>query len=106
MEDWLTREQVLPQAVASDLRTVIATAVAQRYRWVNPLMREQTQATIRSAWPLNARVVSIEGATENIQARTQPRSSSSGRHETAVTCAACCCSRTASPPSVPNTCAG
>ncbi|GGW33972.1 hypothetical protein GCM10010503_07570 [Streptomyces lucensis JCM 4490] len=67
VEDWLTREQVLPQAVASDLRTVIATAVAQRYRWVNPLMREQTQATIRSAWPLNARVVSIEGATENIQ---------------------------------------
>ncbi|MDH3035390.1 protein DpdH [Streptomyces sp. TRM75561] len=67
VEDWLTREQVLPQAVASDLRTVIATAVAQRYRWVNPLMREQTQATIRSAWPFNARVVSIEGATENIQ---------------------------------------
>ncbi|MFJ8197324.1 protein DpdH [Streptomyces sp. NPDC096152] len=73
VEDWLTREQVLPQAVASDLRTVIATAVAQRYRWINPLMREQTQATIRSAWPLNARVVSIEGATENIQgAETAP----------------------------------
>ncbi|MET9218649.1 protein DpdH [Streptomyces sp. NPDC003300] len=67
VEDWLTREQVLQQAVASELRTVIVTAVAQRYRWVHPLMREQTQATLRSAWPSNARVVSIEGATENIQ---------------------------------------
>ncbi|MGW9400208.1 protein DpdH [Streptomyces sp. NPDC055642] len=67
VEDWLTREQVLPQAVAGDLRTIIATAVAQRYRWVNPLMREQNQTTIRAAWPSNARVVSLEGATENIQ---------------------------------------
>ncbi|MFJ5531260.1 protein DpdH [Streptomyces sp. NPDC093261] len=67
VEDWLRREHVLQQAVASELRTVIATAVAQRYRWVNPLMREQSQTTIRSAWPSNARVVSIEGATENVQ---------------------------------------
>lgn len=67
VDEWLTRERVLQQAVASELRTVIATAVAQRYRWVNPLMREQSQGTVRSAWPSNARVVSIEGATENVQ---------------------------------------
>ncbi|MEU6578176.1 protein DpdH [Streptomyces sp. NPDC046805] len=67
VEDWLTRKQVLLQGVASDLRTVLVTAVVQRYRWVDPLMLEQTQGTIRAAWPPNARVVSIEGATENVQ---------------------------------------
>lgn len=67
VEDWLTREKVLLQAVASDLRTVLSAAVMQRYRWVDPLMLAQTQDTVRTAWKNNARVVSIEGAGENLQ---------------------------------------
>ncbi|MFD4370031.1 protein DpdH [Streptomyces sp. NPDC058486] len=74
VEGWLTRDQVLLQAIASELRTVMATAVVQRYRWNDPLMLEQNQVTIRAAWPFKARTVSIENAMgENDQgAATAP----------------------------------
>ncbi|MFF7015960.1 MULTISPECIES: protein DpdH [Streptomyces] len=66
VDDWLTRDQVLLQSVASELRTALIGAVVQRYRWIDPLMPEQSQTTARAVWPVNARVVSIEGATENL----------------------------------------
>ncbi|MCZ4100791.1 protein DpdH [Streptomyces sp. H39-C1] len=61
IEEWVTRGDDLKQDHARTIRTVVATAVAQRYRWNTPLM--QAQASVKDkGWPNNATVVSIEGS--------------------------------------------
>ncbi|MFE6739039.1 protein DpdH [Streptomyces tubercidicus] len=61
IEEWVTRGDDLKQDHARAIRTVVATAVAQRYRWNAPLM--QAQASVKDkGWPNNATVVSIEGS--------------------------------------------
>lgn len=62
VEEWAARGQLLPQDVARELRILIADAVARRYTFRSPLMRELTKATVDKAWPRNSSVVSIEGA--------------------------------------------
>ncbi|MFE4869464.1 protein DpdH [Streptomyces sp. NPDC056682] len=61
IEEWVTRGEDLQQDYARAIRTVIATAVAQRYRWNAPLMQAQTNVK-EKGWPNNATVVSIEGS--------------------------------------------
>ncbi|MFJ1914075.1 protein DpdH [Streptomyces sp. NPDC088147] len=61
IEEWVTRGDDLKQDHARAIRTVIATAVAERYRWNTPLM--QAQGNVKEkGWPNNATVVSIEGS--------------------------------------------
>ncbi|MGW4200359.1 protein DpdH [Streptomyces sp. NPDC004726] len=61
IEEWVTRGDDLKQDHARAIRTVIATAVAERYRWNEPLM--QAQGNVKEkGWPNNATVVSIEGS--------------------------------------------
>ncbi|MFC4034627.1 protein DpdH [Streptomyces polygonati] len=60
-ENWVTRGDDLQQDPARIVRKAVATAVAQRYRWNTPLMRQQTSPK-DNGWPNNATVVSIEGA--------------------------------------------
>ncbi|WP_330340133.1 protein DpdH [Streptomyces sp. NBC_00557] len=67
VDEWLTREGGLDTATANRIRSVVSSAVVQRYLWNSPLMREQALTEIRrAAWPAKATVVSIEGARENL----------------------------------------
>ncbi|KUO22097.1 protein DpdH [Streptomyces dysideae] len=67
VDEWLTREGGLDTTTANRIRSVVSTAVVQRYLWNSPLMREQALGDIRkAAWPPKATVVSIEGAKENL----------------------------------------
>lgn len=71
VEDWVSRDEPLRQAVASDIRGVIAEAVAQRYRWTDPLMQEQPKLMVwDKAWPAKSTVVSIEEAKGELLAGT------------------------------------
>ncbi|WP_256638173.1 protein DpdH [Streptomyces murinus] len=63
---WLTKEEVLDNTTALSVRSIIATAVLQRYRWESPLMHEQTKKVMDKAWPNNATVVSVAGADERL----------------------------------------
>lgn len=63
---WLTKEEVLDNATAHNVRSIIATAVLQRYRWESPLMHEQPKKVTDKAWPNNATVVSVTGADERL----------------------------------------
>ncbi|WP_215449399.1 protein DpdH [Streptomyces sp. ATCC 21386] len=66
---WLTDEEVLDNSTALNVRTIIATAVLQRYRWESPLMHEQGKRVmvgVGGAWPNNATVVSVAGADERL----------------------------------------
>lgn len=61
IEEWAARGNNLQQTHALSIRTIVATAVAQRYRWNTPLMQPQTGVR-EKGWPNNAKTVSIEGA--------------------------------------------
>jgi ABC-type oligopeptide transport system ATPase subunit len=61
IEEWVTRGDDLKQDHARAIRTVIATAVAERYRWNAPLMQAQSNVK-EKGWPNNGTVVSIEGS--------------------------------------------
>lgn len=63
---WLTKEEVLDNTTAHNVRSIIATAVLQRYRWESPLMHEQSKKVTDKAWPNNATVVSVTGADERL----------------------------------------
>lgn len=63
---WLTKEEVLDNTTAHNVRSIIATAVLQRYHWESPLMHEQTKKVMEKAWPNNATVVSVTGADERL----------------------------------------
>jgi hypothetical protein len=62
IEEWGSRDRLLPQAVSADLRSVIAEAVIRRYSWQTPLMRELPRYEVSKAWPNRSTVVSIAGA--------------------------------------------
>ena len=64
--------QVLPQAVASDLRKIIREALVSRIDWFHPVIKDPDTATITKAIPENARGVSIEGANENLPLGIEP----------------------------------
>ncbi|SER47747.1 protein DpdH [Streptomyces qinglanensis] len=67
VDDWVTLEGGLDTSTANRIRTVVSTAVSQRYQWNAPLMREVGSLELRrGAWPTKATVVSIEGAKENL----------------------------------------
>ncbi|MFF0197302.1 protein DpdH [Streptomyces anulatus] len=67
VDDWVTLEGGLDTSTANRIRTVVSTAVLQRYQWNSPLMREVGSTELRrAAWPTKATVVSIEGAKENL----------------------------------------
>ncbi|GAA2607288.1 protein DpdH [Streptomyces axinellae] len=67
VDEWVTREGGLDTITANRLRSVVSTAVVQRYQWNSPLMREVSITELRrAAWPPKATVVSIEGAKENL----------------------------------------
>ncbi|MFF4802317.1 protein DpdH [Streptomyces sp. NPDC001351] len=66
VRDWLTKEEILDSTTALNIRTIIATAVLQRYRWESPLMHEQGKRITDKAWPKNATVVSVTGADERL----------------------------------------
>ncbi|WP_228554034.1 protein DpdH [Catenulispora pinisilvae] len=62
VEDWAVRRRVLSQDAARDIRIIIATAVAQRCQWIDPLMPAQSAGLVNKAWPNSSVVVSIEDA--------------------------------------------
>lgn len=66
VEDWVSREKVLPQATAREIRGIVIAAVVQRYRWHTPLMQEQLKPVLDKAWPNNSTVMSIDGADERL----------------------------------------
>ncbi|MFD4481504.1 protein DpdH [Streptomyces sp. NPDC058471] len=67
VDDWVTLEGGLDTSTANRIRTVVSTAVLQRYQWNAPLMREVGSTELRKAvWPTKATVVSIEGAKESL----------------------------------------
>ncbi|WP_432069375.1 protein DpdH [Streptomyces sp. AA1529] len=67
VDDWVTLEGGLDTSTANRIRTVVSSAVLQRYQWNAPLMREVGSGELRrGAWPTKATVVSIEGAKENL----------------------------------------
>ncbi|MCG8917386.1 ATP-binding protein [Actinokineospora sp. PR83] len=66
IEAWAARGDVLDQRVASKIRSVINEAVLRRYLWLDPPTREWTKGELKGPWPVNSRVISIEGASEKI----------------------------------------
>ncbi|MFD8386984.1 protein DpdH [Streptomyces sp. NPDC059679] len=60
IEEWSQRRLDLHQSYALSIRTIVATAVSQRYRWNVPLMQPQ-RGVKDKGWPNNAKTVSIEG---------------------------------------------
>ena len=72
IERWAGRGDDLDQAVASNLRKILAEAVYRRFLWTNPPMREWTKANAEKAWPPNARTVWIEKAYGQKTGETAP----------------------------------
>ncbi|GIH51961.1 hypothetical protein SAMN05421833_15121 [Microbispora rosea] len=67
VEDWGARaDRPLPQDIARELRGVINDAIIRRYPWTTPLMKELAKTEVERAWPNNATIVSIDGASERI----------------------------------------
>lgn len=67
VEDWGAREdRPLPQDIARDLRIMINDAIIRRYPWTTPLMKEVIKTEVERAWPNNATIISIEGASERL----------------------------------------
>jgi hypothetical protein len=62
VEEWGARGELLPSDVARELRVLLGDAVARRYAFRSPLMRELTKAVVDKAWPRNSSVVWIDGA--------------------------------------------
>nr|WP_276516423.1 protein DpdH [Streptomonospora nanhaiensis] len=64
IEEWASREKVLPQAVAREIRGIVMEAVRLRYRWQSPPMKEITKTALKSekVWQNSSVIVSIEGA--------------------------------------------
>lgn len=67
VEDWYSRDRVLHQNTAGQLRGMIRDAVVRRCRWNDPLMSEPSAEDLRRAWPAKSTVISITGAAaENL----------------------------------------
>lgn len=67
VEEWATRGGRLGQATASELRAIIRDAVVQRCNWNSPLMPDPGNEVLK-AWPAEAKVVSIVGASAEREA--------------------------------------
>jgi hypothetical protein len=66
VEEWASRDHLLPQNTAAALRGLISDAVVRRCMWNDPLMSEPTADVLRRAWPVKSVVVSIQrAAAEN-----------------------------------------
>ena len=68
VEEWATRGGTLGQSTASELRAIIRDAVVERCEWNSPLMPDPGTEVLRRAWPAEARVVSIVGASAEREA--------------------------------------
>jgi hypothetical protein len=67
VENWQSRDQVLTQTVARDIRIMVAESVIRRYSWQAPPMRALSKGAIGKAWPNNSTTVSIkEAGAENL----------------------------------------
>ncbi|MGA4792245.1 protein DpdH [Nocardia sp. AB354] len=67
VENWVARDQPLPQDVANDIRKIVSETVVRRYSWSLPLIKEMTADEVNKAWPAKSTVVSISGAAgENL----------------------------------------
>jgi hypothetical protein len=64
--------QVLPQAVARDIRSIFSEALLARVTWLDPVIKEPDSRAISRAVPNNAKTVSIEGADENLTRNEEP----------------------------------
>ncbi len=71
IEAW-SHGQVLPQAIASDLRKIVREALIVRIDWFDTVIKGPDTATMAKAIPDNARGVSIEGARENLPIGVEP----------------------------------
>ena len=68
VEEWATRGGRLSQSTASELRAIIRDAVVERCAWNSPLMPDPGSEVLKRAWPAEARVVSIAGASAEREA--------------------------------------
>lgn len=65
IDKW-SQGQVLPQALAVEIRRIVREALISRIGWFDIVVKEPDTATLAKAIPENARGVSIEGANENL----------------------------------------
>jgi hypothetical protein len=72
VENWASRNAVLPQGTANDIRGVIRNAVVERCAWNDPLMPEPNSEIMRRAWPVGSATVFIEDAYGQNEAVTAP----------------------------------
>lgn len=74
IDNWGKRGESLEQDTARDIRTIIAEAVAYRYSWINPLMRERSKGAWEKVWDNKGGTVYIEKATGqlNVSAENAP----------------------------------
>lgn len=70
--DRWSQGEVLPQAIADDMRKIIREAIITRIDWSDFVIREPDSPTLAKAVPDGARGVSIEGARENIVRGVEP----------------------------------
>lgn len=66
IEDWSSKDQVLPQDIARTVRSLLREAVLARLDWLAPVIKTPDTETLKRAVPADARSVSIEGAQEAI----------------------------------------
>lgn len=71
IDSW-SQGEVLPQAIADDMRKIIREAIVTRIDWSDFIIREPDSPTLARAVPEGARGVSIEGARENIVRGVEP----------------------------------
>lgn len=70
--DRWSQGEVLPQAIADDMRKILREAILTRIDWSDFVIREPDSPTLAKAVPEGARGVSIEGARENIIRGVEP----------------------------------
>lgn len=70
--DRWSQGDVLPQAIADDMRKIIREAILTRIDWSDVVIRDPDSPTLAKAVPEGARGVSIEGARENLVRAVEP----------------------------------
>ena len=71
IDKW-SQGQVLPQALAVEIRRIVREAMISRIEWFDIVVKEPDTATLAKAIPENARGVSIEDANENLALAVPP----------------------------------
>jgi hypothetical protein len=72
VENWATRNAVLPQGTANEIRGIIRNAVVERCAWSDPLMQEPNAEIMKRAWPVGSATIFIEDAYGQNEAVTAP----------------------------------